>query len=394
MWARSPFDRASKMTISSSRLRNSGLNDARTIGEHRLALVVVLQRRVDEERRAQVAGQDQQRVAEVDRAALAVGQPTVVEHLEQDVEHLRVGLLDLVEQHDGVRTAADGLGELAALLVPDVPGWRPDEPRDRMLLGVLAHVDAHDRPLVVEQEVRQRLGQLGLAGAGRAEEQERAGGPVRVGDARTRAAYGVAHRAHGVGLADQSPADRPAPSRAAWRSRPGASCRWGCRSRPRRRRRSAGRRPPRRRAARASLAFSVSSTAAILLLQLGDGLVADLAGALEVALAQQLVGLDAQLVERAAQLALALQGGLLALPAGLEARGAPPRGRRGRRAACRAGRPTPGRSPWPARTPPSSAARPGGGAGRSPPARTRSPSAAGRPPRRRGRSPCRAAGGR
>ena len=52
-----------------------------------------------------------------------------------------------------------------------------------MLLHVLAHVDADHRPLVVEQELGERPGQLGLADAGRAEEQERADRPVRVGQA-------------------------------------------------------------------------------------------------------------------------------------------------------------------------------------------------------------------
>ena len=47
---------------------------------------------------AQVGGQDDQRVAEIDRPALPVGQPAVVEHLQQHVEHIRMRLLDLVEQ--------------------------------------------------------------------------------------------------------------------------------------------------------------------------------------------------------------------------------------------------------------------------------------------------------
>ena len=56
-----------------------------------------------------VRGHDQHRVPEVDRAALAVGQTPVVEHLEQDVEHLGMRFLDLVEQDDRVgrrRTAS------------------------------------------------------------------------------------------------------------------------------------------------------------------------------------------------------------------------------------------------------------------------------------------------
>ena len=58
----------------------------------------------------------------------------------------------------------------------------------------------------------------------------------------------------------------------------------------------------------------------------------------------QPVGLHAQLVDLLAQLADALERGLLALPTRPPARAAPPRGRRGRRAASRAG-------PWRRRRP-------------------------------------------
>ena len=131
-------------------------------------------------RAADVAGHDQDAVLEVDRPALAVGQPAVIEDLEEDVEDVRVRLLDLVEQDDLVRPAADGLGQLAALVVADVAGRRADQPRDGELLHVLAHVDADQRGLVVEQELGERAGGLGLADAGRAEEQERADRPARV----------------------------------------------------------------------------------------------------------------------------------------------------------------------------------------------------------------------
>ena len=42
-------------------------------------------------------------VPEVHHPALAVGQPAVVENLEQHVEHVRMRLLDLVEQDHAVR---------------------------------------------------------------------------------------------------------------------------------------------------------------------------------------------------------------------------------------------------------------------------------------------------
>ena len=164
----------------------------------------------------QVRRHDQHDVGEVDRATLAVGEAAVVEQLQQHVEHVGVGLLDLVEQHHRVRPAADRLGELAALVVADVAGRRADQARHGVLLHVLAHVDADHRPLVVEQEVGQRAGQLGLADAGRAEEQERADRAVRVGQAGPAAADGVGHGVDGLVLADR-------PARAA-RPRGGRAC--------------------------------------------------------------------------------------------------------------------------------------------------------------------------
>ncbi len=70
-----------------------------------------------------------------------------------------------------------------------------------MLLLVLAHVDADHGAVVVEEEVRQRPGQLGLAHAGGAEEQERADGPVGVRQSGPAAADGVGHRDDGLVLA-------------------------------------------------------------------------------------------------------------------------------------------------------------------------------------------------
>ena len=70
------------------------------------------------------------------------------------------------------------------------------------LLHVLAHVDAHHRLLVVEQELGERPGELGLADAGGPEEHERADRPVGVGQAGAAAADGVGDGGDGVVLAD------------------------------------------------------------------------------------------------------------------------------------------------------------------------------------------------
>ena len=63
---------------------------------HRVGVLAF--RLVDQEFRAEIRRHHDQRVAEIDRAALPVGQAAVVEHLQQHVEHVRMRLLDLVEQ--------------------------------------------------------------------------------------------------------------------------------------------------------------------------------------------------------------------------------------------------------------------------------------------------------
>ena len=77
---------------------------------------------------------------------------------------------NLVEQDDAVRAAADGLGQLAAFFIADVSGRRTDQTRHGELLHVFGHIDADEVLLVVEERLGQRLGQLGLADARRAEE--------------------------------------------------------------------------------------------------------------------------------------------------------------------------------------------------------------------------------
>ncbi len=183
MSSRSASVSGRKRTISSIRLMNSGLK--KSIGSP-----------------GQVRGHDEHGVGEVDRPALAVGEPTVLQHLQQDVEDVGVGLLDLVEQHHRVRPAAYRLGELAALLVADVAGRRADQAGDRVLLRVLAHVDADHGPAVVEEELGQGPGELGLADAGRSEEEERADRAVGVGQAGPAAPDGVGDRGDRFVLAD------------------------------------------------------------------------------------------------------------------------------------------------------------------------------------------------
>ncbi len=78
--------------------------------------------------RADIGRHHDHRILEVDRAALAVGQAPIVEHLQQHVEHIGVRLLDLVEQDHAVGLAPHRLGQVAALVVADIAGRRANQP--------------------------------------------------------------------------------------------------------------------------------------------------------------------------------------------------------------------------------------------------------------------------
>jgi len=96
-------------------------------------------------------------------AALGIGQVAVLEDLEEDVEDVRVRLLDLVEHHHRIALAAHRLGQLPSLVVADVTGGSTDQARDVVALHELAHVDLHHRVLGAEHELGQGARQVGLA---------------------------------------------------------------------------------------------------------------------------------------------------------------------------------------------------------------------------------------
>ena len=151
---------------------------------------------------AQVTGHYNDRIAEIHGPAMAVGQPAVLQYLEQDVEDLRVGLFYFVEEHYPVRAATHRLGKLARFVVADIPGRRPDQARNGVLLGILGHVDTDHVAFVVEQEFGQCSCKFGLPHAGRAQQDETADGPSRVADTGPGAANSFGDGIHRLILAD------------------------------------------------------------------------------------------------------------------------------------------------------------------------------------------------
>ena len=124
-------------------------------------------------RTGQVAGHHHHGVAEINGPSLGIGEAAIVENLQQQIEHIRVSLFHLIQQQHGVGAPTHRLGELSPFLVSDIARWCTDQTRGGVALHELAHVEAHQRLLLIEQGGGQRFGQLRFADPRRAKEQER-----------------------------------------------------------------------------------------------------------------------------------------------------------------------------------------------------------------------------
>jgi hypothetical protein len=101
--------------------------------------------RLGEVGRAGIGGHDQDDVAEIDLLAVVIGQFSVIHDLQQDVEQVRMGLFDFIEQQHTVRRLVDAVGQQAALVEADIAGWRADQARNGVPLHVFRHVEP-DQP--------------------------------------------------------------------------------------------------------------------------------------------------------------------------------------------------------------------------------------------------------
>ena len=100
--------------------------------------------------------------------------------------------------------ATNGLGELAALVVTDVARRATDELGDLELATELGHVEADERILAAKEVFGERLGELGLARAGGAQEDKAAAGATRVLERRAAAAHGLGNGLDSLVLTDDA----------------------------------------------------------------------------------------------------------------------------------------------------------------------------------------------
>ena len=152
--------------------------------------------------RADIGSHYYNRILEVHGTPLVVGQTAVIKHLKQNVEHIRMRLLDFVEENHRVWLAPNGLGQLAALIVSYISRRRTYKTADCMTFLILGHINPRYHILIIEQELRESLGQLCLAHAGGTHEEERTDWAFLIGKTGTTSSDSVCNSPDGLVLAN------------------------------------------------------------------------------------------------------------------------------------------------------------------------------------------------
>ncbi len=121
-----------------------------------------------------VGSHDDDGIFKVHPSSQTVGQDTVVQYLQQDIEDIRVRFFDFIEQHHAVRLATYFLGELSAFFVAYIARRRSYEARYGKFLHIFAHIYTYEGIFFIEEVSSEYLGQLCFTHTGRAEEDKRA----------------------------------------------------------------------------------------------------------------------------------------------------------------------------------------------------------------------------
>ena len=111
-------------------------------------------------------------VLKVDRSALGIGDPAVIQNLEQNIHDVRMGLFNFVKQDHRIGLAADFFGQLAGLVIADIARRRSDHFGDGVLLHILGHIKANQGLDRFKELIRQTLDKLGFSDAGRADKDK------------------------------------------------------------------------------------------------------------------------------------------------------------------------------------------------------------------------------
>ena len=123
---------------------------------------------------AEIAGEDDDGFGKIDRVALPIRHPAVLQNLQELVQYAGVGFFDFVEQKNREGILLYGIGQLTAGLIAYIAGGRTHQLLVGVALPVFAHVKANTAGFISEELLCQCFGGFCFARACRPCKEEHA----------------------------------------------------------------------------------------------------------------------------------------------------------------------------------------------------------------------------
>ena len=144
---------------------------------------------------AGVTRHDDYRILEVNLAAIAIRQNTIIQDLQKQVVNVRVSLFNFVQKYDRIRMLAHLFTQLStAIFKAHVSRRSANQTAHAVLFHVFAHVDTDKRILTAKKFLAKDFRKFRLADTRRTEEQEATHRALVVADTRTATTDGLDNR--------------------------------------------------------------------------------------------------------------------------------------------------------------------------------------------------------
>ena len=91
-------------------------------------------------RRPGIGGHDDHDIAEINRLAIVIGQTAIIHHLQQQIENIRMGFFNFIQQQNCVRRLIHRICQKTALVKANIARRRTDQARNRMAFHIFRHI--------------------------------------------------------------------------------------------------------------------------------------------------------------------------------------------------------------------------------------------------------------
>ncbi len=153
---------------------------------------------------ASIGRHDDDRILKGNRSTLGIGNVSIVQHLQQNIQHIRMSLFNFIKKNNRIGISTHLFAELSSLVIADI-AWRgTDHFRNAVLLHVFGHIDTDKIGFRSKHRLGQCLTELRFSHACRAKEHEGANRALRILQTYAASTNGSGHCGHSFRLSDHT----------------------------------------------------------------------------------------------------------------------------------------------------------------------------------------------